>query len=99
MENCDARVIAAVVDLSLTQIAALLKTDRPGFRLTLSIVNLLHNLLEVGSLPVPSALRESFEAELELVDQLLRPAAPHARLNRLLQRTPRFIRMLARACP
>jgi hypothetical protein len=71
MDGCDAKVIAQIPRLPRGQVRQLLKRESSDLEVTKSLLNLLFNIVTVGSLPVTGTQKAFFDEHAGLVLELL----------------------------
>lgn len=76
MEGCLRRELSAFALLPSARVRALLCSESKGLELTRSILNLIHNIVNIQSLEPTKRQKKVFEAHIEVIAQLL-----HKRLS------------------
>ena len=71
MEGCHVDSISQLLRVARPQVKKILRRESTKYEITKSLLNLLYNLVVVGSLPVSKTQRAYFDANAELVLQLL----------------------------
>jgi hypothetical protein len=71
MEGCDVKVIAQIPRLPRAQVRKLLREESSDLETTKSLLNLLFNIVSVGSVPVSATQKAYFDQHADLVLELL----------------------------
>ncbi len=71
MDGCDAGTICQIPKLTRAQVRKLLEKESTELEVTKSLLNLLHNIVVVGSVPVSGTQKAFFDSNAVLVLGLL----------------------------
>ena len=98
MDGCDA-VISSFPSLSKRQIRRILQGESRRFEVTKSLLNLLYNIVTVGSVAVSDGQRAYFDKNTELVWLLLSSSISLARKKASLEENISLVVNIAASCP
>jgi hypothetical protein len=71
MDGIDREAIAGIVKSSPSEVKSIIKQESSQLEVTKSLLNILHNLIRVGSIPVEDYKRSFFDSHSELILDLL----------------------------
>ena len=100
MENVDVDAVReAAFAVGPAQIRFLLQSESSRRELTISILNLLENLIVYQSIPTTAYQRQFFDERAEVIRSLLTKKPSLKRKKELLLKHPEIVRTVALACP
>ena len=99
MEGIDTSLITNLHRVDRKQVGKLLKNESKQLEVTKSLLNLLHNIVRVGSVEVSETQRQFFDKHTNLVLKLLAKSTPLAWKKRQLQRNVPLVLNIAASCP
>lgn len=92
-------VILALRNLSDFEIAHVLRGESPRLEVTKSLLNILHNIVTVGSILLTKRQKESFRTVQASVEKLLGSKTTLSQKRGILLQHPALVKALASACP
>jgi hypothetical protein len=99
MDGCATDIISQISQTPRAAVSLILKGETNNFQVTRSLLNLLHNAVIVGSLPVSHTQRQFFDSKADLVRQLLSNSKSLAWKKALLIGHPALVINIAALCP
>lgn len=100
MDDVDRKIVKeAAIAPTPAQFRALLRKESERSELTISLLNLLYNLVSVQSIPTTRAQRQFFDEHSEVVRLLLARNRSLSEKKELLLQSPEIARTIALACP
>jgi len=99
MENIDIAAVQQLTRVSRTKLRQLLKSESRQLELSKSLLNLLHNIIRVGSVPVSETQKRFFDKNANLVLKLLDRRQPLAWKKSQLERNAALVLNIASSCP
>ena len=99
IENCLGDVVSKFPRLPPYKVREILKSESPDFEITKSLLNLLHNIVEVGSLPVSKRQRQFLDDHPEAVLRLLNPESSLQYRRSSLENYISLAQVIAESCP
>ena len=100
MDDIDLKIVREAASAPTpAQFRSLLRKESGRLELTISLLNLLYNLVTVQSLPTTRAQREFFDQYAEIVRLLLARNRSLKEKKELLLQYPQIARTVALACP
>ena len=99
MEAFDLKLVAKIPHLSRANILRLFRAESERLELTTSLLNLLHNIVRVGSVPVTATQKSYFNAHSKLVLKLLNRKVPIDWKKKELEKNISLVINIAASCP
>ena len=99
MDGVDVETICLIGQLKKVQVKSLLESESRELEVTKSLLNLVHNLVVVGSLPVSQTLRLFLDEHAETVHQLLASTKSLKSKKALLIANIPLVINIASSCP
>ena len=99
MEGCDVEIISQILRVARPQVKKILKGESNKYEITKSLLNLLHNIVVVGSLPVSKTQRAYFDSNAELVLQLLSSSKSLTWKKSVFETNTPIVLNIAASCP
>ena len=99
MEGVDKVALLEIAKAPVSEIKYIIQAEGPNLVVTKSLLNVLHNLILVGSIPVTTRKRAFFDQEAHLVAQLLSSSQSLAWKKRVLEANPSVALNIATSCP
>jgi hypothetical protein len=99
MEGCDSALISRLLQVSRADVRRLLKNESTQLELTKSLLNLLHNIVIVGSVPVSPIQKAFFDAHSNLVLLLTSKSKSLKWKKTKLEKNIALVLNIAAACP
>jgi hypothetical protein len=99
MEDIAFDVICRIPLLSNQEIRRLLASESRHYEITKSLVNLLYNIVTVGSVPTTRLQKEYFEKYTRPVLDILSTKKPLYAKKRVFERNIDLVIRIAEACP
>ena len=98
MEGCNRELIQSIKHTAPAIIRKTLKSDTQN-ELTISLLNLLYNVVVIQSVQTNQAQRSYFNEHSDIVWKLLRQKTPLKEKKTLLEKNPNLVRVIATTCP
>lgn len=99
MEGCNVPILAQLANASASIIRSTLKSDDYTFEVTKSLVNVLYNLVIVGSIPADSYTKSFLDRKAQLVLALVSRSKPLWWKHQQLIHNPALVQVIAKSCP
>lgn len=99
MEGCDVAVVSQILRVARPQVKKILKGESDKYEITKSLLNLLYNIVVVGSLPVSKTQRAYFDSNAELILQLLSSAKTVTWKKGVFENNTALVLNIAASCP
>jgi hypothetical protein len=99
MDGVDIELVRVVAKLSKSEVRKILKAEGRQFEVTKSLLNLLYNLVKVGSIPVSSHQREFLDERAGSVLSLLSDGKNLEQKKKILLSQPELVLNIAASCP
>jgi hypothetical protein len=99
MEDFDREQVGLIAQASLAQVADILKAEPPTLPITKSLIQLLYNIVVVGSVPINDRRRAFFDRYTNQVLTLLSSGRSLERKKVVLVNHPELARNIAAGCP
>ena len=98
MENCNRELVLSIRHTSPAVIRSKLKSESQN-ELTISIVNLLYNIVVTQVIPTNQAQRSYFNEHSDLIWKILATKTSLKAKKTLLEENPKLVKVIATACP
>ena len=99
MEAFDLKLVAKIPHLYRANILRLFRAESERLELTTSLLNLLHNIVRVGSVPVTATQKSYFNTHSKLVLKLLNRKVPIDWKKKELEKNISLVINIAASCP
>lgn len=99
MEGFDIETIALIPRISRQQVSRLVQNEPSSLPVTKSLLNLLYNIVQVGSVPVSQTQKAYLDSHSELVLALLTKTRSLKWKKTQLERNPALVINIAASCP
>jgi hypothetical protein len=99
MENFEHELVCQLARVNRAQIKRRLKDESGRLELTKSLLNLLYNIVKVGSVPVSETQKRFFDRNATLVLKLLNKSTSLKWKKQQLQRNAALVLNIAASCP
>ena len=99
MEGFEHKTIEGIQRASPVQIRQILRNETRDLEVTKSLINLLHNIVRVGSVPVTEAQRIYFDENSDIVLRLLNRKVSITWKKEALTKNLGLVRNIAASCP
>ena len=99
MEGCDCGLISRLLQVSRQDVRRLFKAESNQLELTKSLLNLLYNIVIVGSVPVSPTQKAFFDAHSNLVLSLTSKSKSLKWKKAKLEKNVALVLNIAAACP
>ena len=99
MEGIDVELVGSLNQISRNQVKRLLRIETPQLELTKSLLNLLHNIVRVGSVNVTPTQRKFFDKHSDLVLGLLSKSKSLRWKKAQLEQNIPLVLNIAASCP
>ncbi len=98
MEGCDVELISKIPRIPRAGVRKLLTSESPKLEVTKSLLNLLYNIVTVGSVPVSVTQKTYFDQHSEIVLELLGKGSLK-RKKTILEKDEALVINIAASCP
>lgn len=99
MEGVDIELVRLVAKLNKSDISKIFAAEGAQLEVTKSLLNLLFNLVKVGSIPVSTHQKEFFDQRTSSVLNLLSDTKSLQQKKKILQKDPELVINIAASCP
>lgn len=99
MDGCECQAVRKLPKLPVEKIKLIFKNESSPYVLTKSILNLLYNIIIVGSVSIGIHKRNIFDQNTELIWKLLSSKNSIHTKNKFLEKNPNFVKTIASICP
>ena len=99
MDDFDLDLVTKIPNISRNEVLKLLHKESEQLPLTTSLLNLLHNIVIVGSVAVSESQKEYFDSHADLVLKLLNPKIDIFWKKRQLEKDISLVLNIATSCP
>ena len=99
VSDCLCELVSKLPHLPNQKVLETLKGESKDLEVTKSLLNILVNLVEVGSLPVSKYQRQFLDSHAQVVLRLLSPKTSLREKKSILQGSLDLARAIALACP
>lgn len=99
MDGCATEIISTIRSLSRPQIRKLLQSETKELEVTKSLLNLLYNIIVVGSVPVSPTQKSFFDEHVDVTLHLLGKRSSLKSKKKLLEDNLEFVINIATSCP
>ena len=99
MEGCAVEVIRQIPKLSNYRVRSILQRETRQYKVTKSLLNLLYNIVIVGSVPTSVVQKVYFDQHSKLVWQLLSSSNTLRWKNEQFKKNIQFTKKVASTCP
>ena len=99
MDGCAVDVISKFTKISRTKVHKFLKTESKSLEVTKSLLNLLYNIVVVGSLPVSKTQKVFFDQNSKIVLNLLGTTKSLRWKKQVLEDNIPLVLNIATSCP
>ena len=99
LPGCDAELISQLPRLPRPKVRQIIKNESPEREVTKSLLNLLENIIRVGSVPVSQTQKAYFDKHSEVVLHLLGSRKSIAWKKKVLEEDISLVLNIAASCP
>ena len=99
LEGCLCDAVSRLPHLNRSQVLQVLQGESKDLEITKSLLNLLHNIVRVGSVPVTKAQKDFFDSHAQLVLGLLNATKPLKWKKAALEANLPLVVNIAASCP
>lgn len=99
MDGVDREAIREIANSIPSEVKAILKQESSQLEVTKSLLNILHNLVRVGSIPVEAYKRKFFEDHASIILELLSPKKSLRWKKQAFERHPIIVINIATSWP
>jgi hypothetical protein len=99
MEGVDLKAILAIKKTNKDGWKKIINGETKSLQVTKSLLNILYNIIRVGSVPYTDSQKEFFDNRSTTVYRLLSKSTPLATKKRILTRSPDIIANIVASCP
>jgi len=99
MEGCEVAFVRQLSQIPRKEVKKLLQSESGQLEFTKSLLNLLHNIVVVGSVPVSSTQKAFFDSHSNLVLSLLSKSKSLSWKKHQLEKNVALIINIAASCP
>ena len=99
MDGCRSDILTSLAHATEEQIVVAIETETKYLEVTKSVLNVLYNIVSIGSIPISGATKSYLDNNSDLVLDLVSKSKPLWWKRQQLKRNPALAKIVAKTCP